>query len=90
MQIMVLPHSWPQNNDNLINQGHFSPNRELHKGVEFLPGEFGVREALEVNNQDLWQQPQVQLLCGQLVLFAGGAIPRQKEQCVRMAERTTK
>lgn len=54
------------------------PNRKLHKGVQLLSGELGVGEALQVYDESLRQCPQVQLLGGQLVLFAVGAVPADR------------
>lgn len=51
------------------------PEGEIHDGVQFLSGELGVGEPLEVDDQNLWQRPQVQLLGGQLVLLTHRAVP---------------
>lgn len=52
------------------------PDRKLHKGIQLLAGELGVGKALQVDDERLRQHPQVQLLGGQLVLLAIGAVPR--------------
>lgn len=59
------------------------PDRKLHKGVQLFTGESGVGKALQVDNECLWQLPQVQLLGGQLVLLAGGTEPADRARVTR-------
>lgn len=51
------------------------PEGEVHDAVELLSAELGVGEPLQVNDENLWQRPEVQLLGGQLVLLTHRTIP---------------
>lgn len=51
------------------------PEGELHNAVKLLSGELGVGEPLEVDDENLWQRPEIQLLCGQLVLLTHRTVP---------------
>ena len=51
------------------------PEREVHDAVEFLSGELGVGEPLEVDDENLRQRPEVQLLRGELVLLTHRTVP---------------
>lgn len=56
------------------------PEGKLHDAVEFLSGELGVREPLEVDDENFWQRPEIQLLSGQLVLLTHRTVPEEHKR----------
>lgn len=51
------------------------PEWKLYNALQFLSSELGVGKPLEVDDENLWQRPEIQLLRGQLVLFTNWTVP---------------
>lgn len=52
------------------------PEWEVDDDVELFTGVLGVREAFQVDDEDLRKRPQIQLLSGELVPLTRWAVPK--------------
>ena len=48
---------------------------EVNKSINLIAIGTGVGEAFELEDKHLWQVPDIELLCGGLVVLALGAVP---------------